>query len=287
MAITPEQRLDRRKFVGSSDAPAIAGVDPYSSRLAVFMEKVYEVADIDNKGPVARGNRYEDVLLDWAAEELGVEVEKNVSVRHPTDLIHAANLDGRVRGKKEGIEAKFTGLAELFGPEGSDDIPEKVLVQTHHQMYCDDLEIVWVPVLLARFGRPVEVMYKVERNDALIEAIVARNHEFWESFVLPKIPPPLEDPPPLDVIRRVQRTAGAVVSLDASLVEKWEAAKRIKKDAEKAEEAAKAAVLAALGDAEIGDYGDPDKRLTYFQGDRAGYAVAPTKVRTPRLQKRF
>lgn len=284
--ITPEQRAERRNFIGSSDAPAILGVDPYKSRLSVFMEKVFDVDDIKNEGQVARGNRWEAPLLDWAEEKLGVTIERNVSVKHPTDIICAANLDGLVVGRPEGVEAKFTGLAEEFGEEGTDQIPEKVIVQGHHQMYVKDLELVWVPVLLARMGRPQEVMFRVGRNEDLITYMVEREHEFWERHVLPKIPPPLDGPPALDVIKRIRRIEGEVVPIDPDLVAAWEAAKIAKKAAEESEESAKSAVLASLGDAEIGDYGDPSRWLTYLEQNRAGYTVKPTSFRVARISRR-
>lgn len=288
MAITAEQRQERRGWVGSSDAPAIAGVDSWRSPVAVFLEKVFDIEDLPNKGPIARGNRYESVLLDWAQEELGVEIERNVSARHPADLICAANLDGRFlrNGGRFGVEAKVTSLGSEFGEPYSDDIPDRILVQTAHQMYVDNLDGVYVPVLLARFDRPQEEMFFVERDEDLIAAVVAKNHAFWEGHVLPRIPPPLDGLPALDVIKRIRRTEGAVVPVDPVLVEAWEAAKINQKLAENQEKAAKSALLAALGDAEIGDYGDGRQWLTYFEQNRAGYTVKPTSFRVARLQKR-
>jgi hypothetical protein len=66
----------------------------------------------------------------------------------------------------------------------------------------------------------------------------------------------------------------------------WEAAKLAKKAAEDSEESAKSALLSALGDAEIGDYGDSAKWLTYFTQNRAGYEVKPTSFRVARISKR-
>lgn len=285
--ISQEERQARRGFIGSSDAPAIARVDPWASPLAVFLEKVYEVEDLPNKGPIARGNRYESVLLDWAQDELGVEIERNVSVRHPTIAFHGANLDGRVRGRREGVEAKVTSLPDEFGEDGTDQVPERVIVQAHHQMDCADLDLVWVPVLLSRMGRPQEVMFRVDRNEDLIAAIREANREFWEAYVLPKVPPPLDGPPALDVIKRIYRVAGAVVPIDSALVQSWEEAIKERKIAERLESAAKSAVLASLGDAEIGDFGHPSKWLTYYSQHRSGYTVEPTDYRVARISKRY
>lgn len=285
MAITPEQRIARRRFIGSSDAPAIAGVDEHRSPMAVYLEKVFEVADLPNAGPIARGNRYEPVLLDWAAEELGVEVERDIFV--PSwDGINSCNLDGRVKGKREGVEAKFTGMGAEFGEPMTDQVPDRVIIQAHHQMYVAELDLVWVPVLLARFDRPAEVMYRVERNDDLVRAVVEMNRKFHVDYILTKTPPPLSGPPALDVIRRIQREPGTVVAIESELVRAWEAAKERKKLGEREEGSAKAALLAALGDAEVGDFGDPEKWFTYYEQKRDGYTVAPTTFRVPRMKRR-
>lgn len=285
MAITAEQRNERRWFLGSSDAPAVAGVDPWRTPMAVFLEKAFDVADLPNKGPIARGNRYEAALVDWASEELGVEIERNVRVTH-ADGICAANLDGRVKGQRVGVEAKVTSLADEFGEAWSDQIPDRILVQTHHQMYVADLDAVWVPVLLARHGRPQEEMFRVERNDDLISAIVTRNHSFWNDHVLPSVPPPLGGEPCLDVVKRIRRAAGRIAAIDPELVYLWEAAKLSAKEAAKAEELAKSALLVAVGDAEAADYGDEQRWLTYFEQKRSGYFVKPTTFRVLRDAKR-
>lgn len=281
--------------MGSSDAAAICGVDEDRSRFDVFAEKVYGLDEIPVKeGPIARGNRYEPLLLDWAEQEMGVRIERNVSVRHP-DGIRAANLDGlivRVAGHRsddgrQGVEAKFTSLSHKFGEAGTDEIPEKVLVQAHHQMLVADLELVWVPVLLARFGRIGEEMFKVRRNEDLIRAIVAMEDEFWETYVLPKIPPPADPPPALEVLKRIRRVPGSVAVLDPVLVELWEDAKLGAKIASEREEATKAKVLASLGNSEAGDYGDSEKWLTYYRQSRIDVDAKALKIARPDVYEEF
>lgn len=295
--ITPEQRLARRNHIGSSDIAALAGCDPWKSRLAVFLEKVYDVEDIPRKGPIARGNRYERALLDFAQEELGVELQRDVHVQHPEIDHIAVNLDARVIGRREGVEAKTANISakgadtatffDEYGDPGTDIVPDRVLCQTHLQMDAADLEVVHVPVLLARFGRLEENMYRVERNEDLILSLREIAEEFWQAYVLPKIPPPTDGPQALDVIKRIHRTSGRVVDIDPALVLDWRQKNAARLAAEKEEKAAQSVVLASLGDAEIGDYGDPEKWLTYFEQQRAGYVVEPSKYRVTRLSKRF
>lgn len=287
--ITAEERQARRNRVGSSDIAAIAGCDPFKSPLAVFLEKVYDVEDLPQKGAIARGNRYERALLDFAQDSLGVELQRDVHVQHPTVEHIAVNLDARLTGPRcrEGVEAKTTNFSEEFGEPGTDVVPDRVLCQAHLQMDAADLEIVWVPVLLARFGRLEESIYRVDRNEDLIMTLRNLAEEFWHEYVLPKIPPPADGPPALEVIKRIRRTEGTVVAVDSLLVTNWRAKNAVRLAAEKEEKAAQSAVLAALGEAEIGDYGDPDKVLTYFEQKRAAYSVAESTYRVARLSKRF
>jgi predicted phage-related endonuclease len=286
--ITPEQREARRRYMGSSDSAAICGEDEDKTGFDVFAEKVYGLEELPAKeGPIARGNRYEKPLLDWMEEELGIELERNVSLVH-SDGIRAANLDGREKLQKRiGGEAKFTSLSHKFGEKGTDHVPNKVLIQTHHQMYVADLELVYVPVLLARFGRITEELFEVRRNEDLIKAIVEREQEFWESYVLPKVPPPLEAPPSLEVLKRIRRVPGSVVAIEPALVEEWEDLKLAAKIAGEKEEAAKAAVLAALGNAEAGDYGDPERWLTYFRQSRTDVDGKALKTARPDVFEQF
>lgn len=293
--ITAEQRLARRNHIGSSDIAAIAGCDPWKSRLGVYLEKVYDVEDLPNKGPVARGNRYERALLDFAQETLGVELQRDVHVQHPELEIIAVNLDARIVGRREGVEAKTANMAaktepgaffDEYGEPGTDIVPDRVLCQTHLQMDAADLEIVHVPVLLARFGRLEESMFRVERNEDLIKSLREMAQEFWETYVLPRVPPPLDGPPALDVIKRIRRTEGKTVAIDPALVAYWREKNTARLRLQKEEKAALAAVLAPLGDAEIGDYGDGEQVLTYFEQHRGGYSVDATTYRVPRLSKR-
>lgn len=262
MPISPDQLARRRERIGSSDSPPIVGVYPWKNAYDVFLEKTQAVADSPgNKEAVEIGNAFERPLLEWAGRELGVEVLQNVSAVAPHDAIMAANHDGLVVGKPQGLEAK-TGTGTDYGREGTDEVPERVIVQCQHQMFVSELELVWVPVLIARFDRLERVMYKVKRNDRLIDYIVERDHAFWENHVLAGVPP-ADLLPSLETLRRVRRIPELVAEVPAPLVEAWREAHAAKKAAEGAADEAVRALVAAFGEAEAGDYGDPRKVLTY------------------------
>jgi predicted phage-related endonuclease len=108
--------------------------------------------------------------------------------------------------------------------------------------------MVCVPALLGGRGR---VLYVVRPNADLQAIILERCMEFWERCVLTDTPP--DGLPTLDVARAMRRREGKRVAVQQDVVSKWRdmdaAAKRAQDEADEA----KAAVLAAIGDAEIGE----------------------------------
>lgn len=288
--ITAEQRELRRDRVGSSDTPTILGVDPYRTVADVYCEKVYGLSEIDNEA-VRLGNLFEAPLIAWAAEELGLDdVEVNASLSHAGGIL-AANLDGLSRKHRCIIEGKVTGLSELWGAEGTDEIPDRVIAQALHQVECADsagieVDVVWVPVLLARRDAPKVALYRVPRNDDGQKGIVELGHNFWEVYVRPRCPPP-NRLPSLDTLKRIRREPRSSVTVDPALVVALEAAKEAKKKAGEAEDAAEEALLAAMGNAEAADFGHPREHYTYLEQARANVDVKRLRLLRPDIFNAF
>ena len=266
MPITPAQLEQRKKSIGSSDMPALMGVDAYKNAADVYHAKVGNVPDYLDDEEVNEaaeaGNYLEPSVLAWASAQLGVKIRKN---QRRVKGYFAANLDALIVGRREALEAKTTGLynpmffAEDWGDPGTDEVPPRVKVQAHHQMLCADLERVWVPALINGKGL---VLYRLERSDYLIGEIEEVGIHFWEEHVLKRIPP--EDVVPnLDTIKRLTRQPTKTVELDDRLFLAYLEAKEAAKLAAKDLDEKKAAVLDALGDAEMGE--SNVGTLTYYE----------------------
>jgi predicted phage-related endonuclease len=186
--------------------------------------------------------------------EIGRKFDRQQWVLHPSGLL-SATLDG-VRLDGEGdpfiVEAKTTSLTEGWGEPGTDAVPEKVLIQVHHQFLCvgPTVRVCYIPVLLIGYRGAEVQLYKVYRNDRLCEIVEAAGLAFMAS-VKNHTPPP--EPPSLEVVERIQRTPKKAVTIHEELVERWLSAKAIEKSAAEQCEAARRDLLAALGDAEIGE----------------------------------
>jgi len=284
MPITAEQRATRARYLGSSDAPAVLGVDPWRSAADVYMEKVYGVEEARGEA-LDRGNDFESGLVAWAARQLGREIAEEQP--EYVDGILICHPDAILAGeRREGVEAKTTSLPKEYGAEGTDQVPERVIVQAHVQMHCARLEVVWVPVLLAEFDRLARRLYRVERNDDLVRAVVDGCSLFWRDHVEAKVPPVGSLPSP-EVLKRVRREPESWAAVDPDLVSRYEAAHESLKAAEFDKGNAWSELVAAAGDAEGIDYGDPEYVYTYRKQNRNGIDAKALRRDQPRIAEKY
>lgn len=280
MAITPEQRIRRKQYIGSSDAPAIMGVSEYQNAADIYHAKTGDLSEASNDAMDA-GNRLESVVLDWAEQQIGKTFIRNYM--HINGR-RAANLDGMGRDGPFIVEAKTSGICGPRNPaydlaeEDDAGLPADVIVQVHHQFAVLGVEfrLAYVPVLIGGFGFK---MYTINRCDELADEIAAEGERFMQDHVIPRIPPS-DVTPSLDVIKRLKREPNKIVSVSDELVQTFIAQNLLKLQAERDAKAAQAELLAAMGDAEGATYSGGS--LTYLESHRKGFTVQATTFR--RLQ---
>lgn len=258
--ISELQRETRKQYAGSSDAAAICGIDPYRSAGDVYLEKTGQAEGFAGNTNTERGNLLEPVLLTWAEQKLGSPLSRDQMCVDASGLL-CTNFDALIGGDAS-VEAKTATDAMEWGDEGTDQIPERHVVQAHHGFACrPSLRVCWVPVLLPGYRSLDFRMYRVDRNDELADAIAERCGHFMLHHVKLGIPPD-DFKPSLEVLKRVRRKLNKVVPIADALVDRYIAAKAAAKQADDDAEEAQAAVIAALGDAEGGTFGD-GRTLTY------------------------
>src|SRR5258706_11782640 len=109
--ITPQQLEQRRKFLGASEIAAALNLDPYRSSYDLWLEKTNRAEGFEGNEHTERGNLLEPVLLTWASAKVG-------ELEYPDTIISGnlcANLDGRVKGKRENVEGKTGVETEEWG----------------------------------------------------------------------------------------------------------------------------------------------------------------------------
>lgn len=281
MSLTPDQLAIRKKCIGASEAAAVLGLSPWESPADVYWRKVGDPEPEKASEAMERGIALEPMLVEWARRQLRLPVSQ-VLTECPTTLDERRPIgvtpDGIIirAGKwNEGVEAKTSSEPTLWGEPGSEEIPEQYIVQAQTQMEVMGFERVWVPVLILGF-RPETRLYCVNRNEELGAEIASRVTAWWNNHVIRRVPPE-PGPPPVDFLKRLRREPKSTVMLGqqaVELVDEWEKAKALAKEAEERESTAKAAVLSLLGidnPAEAGVL--PDGRTITFMQQRSAPGI--------------
>lgn len=254
--LTERQRKIRQTGIGSSDAAAIMGRDPYRTPWDVWAEKTGQVEDNPNAGEAAEiGAALEPAIVALAARRLGVKAVKAKSTFVRGHL--RANVDAMVGEARRGspiIEAKRTHVLDGWGEDGTAEVPERVLLQVHHQMWCTDSQLAYVACLASGFRDRLTV-HPIRRDEALVRQIVAECEDFWKHHVRTLVPP-ARSSGSLETLAGVLRKPGKVGEVDAYLVARLVRAREAAARAENDYDALKAEVLTALGDAENAQAGD-------------------------------
>jgi len=287
--ITVEQRDARQSHIGGSDAPVIAG--EIGSRYDLWLEKTGQLRPGKQNAAMVAGSYLERGLVDWAADEIGVEIVRDVPTLVHSDGVRAANLDGLVPAEAI-VEAKLSGFmsgrvfeGELWGTPGTDQVPPRVVLQCQHNMmvasdyYGAPIRKAYVPAGLVGVGLS---LYVVQWSDRLADLLADLEGDFWNSNVLARVPPE-DTTPTIDTLRRAIRVTGKTAPLSVPAVERWLHARAQAGQWDKEKDAAFGALLAELGDAEIGE--SPLGKLVYREEQRPGYVVGPKAFRMPRWTK--
>jgi len=283
MPITAEQKIERRKHIGSSDMAAILGLDPWRSAYDVWLDKKGMLVDAPETDAMYAGNRFEAGVLEFAEEQLGALLRNETRAVEGTPLV--SNIDAVVEKSDDPVEGKTVGLfhpsSEWWGDDGTDQVPDRVIVQSHVHIMATNRAVCHVPAFIGGRGF---CMFEVPRNDKLVEIIGQRAVEFWDANVQGDVPPE-NSRASLQVVKLVRRQPKKVVSIDPELVAKWLEAKDALKESTEAKQQAEADVLAAMGDAEAGLCGERGA-VTYYETTRKAYSVDETTFRTLRHKKK-
>lgn len=185
----------RRNGIGSSDAAAAVGLNPYKSQLALWMEKtgrddLFAPIDVnDESTPVYWGTLLEPIVAASYVKRTGNRVRKvNAVLQHPDHAWMLANLDREVVGVPEVqiLECKTAGVqgARLW----KDGVPEYVVLQVQHQLAVTGKRAADVAVLIG--GQELQI-HRIKRDDLLIERLIQLEEVFW-GYVQSDVAPPVD-----------------------------------------------------------------------------------------------
>lgn len=257
-----ELPVDRRTFLGGSDAAAVFGVSQWSTPLDIYLRKRGEMpetgrdADPMRERIFKRGKRLEPVVLEMAAEEWNLKVTKAstpaaqnryVDPEHgflacevdfewlvTNEIADALGLPDELVGTIQNGEIKTVHpfAAGKFGEDESDEVPIEYAAQAMHGLMITGREVCLFAVLV---GADNLSRYLVRRDEETIAAMREKEVAFWVHHVEAGVPPaPLNIP---DVYHLFRRDIGTQIQATAEmldLVEKLKYAKATVKGGEDA-----------------------------------------------------
>ncbi|WAR44691.1 YqaJ viral recombinase family nuclease [Methylomonas rapida] len=175
----------RKRGIGSSDAAAAVGLNPYKSQLELWLEKTGRDGNLpkadphDEESPAYWGNILEPIVAAHYTRRTGHRVRRiNAVLQHPHPGLSwmLANIDREVIGADDVqiLECKTAGIngARLW----KEGVPEYVQLQVQHQLAVTGKASADVAVLLG--GQHLEI-HRIQRDGQAISLKACRfRHAF-------------------------------------------------------------------------------------------------------------
>jgi putative phage-type endonuclease len=267
---TAEERAawleERRQGIGASDVGVLFGVSPYGSLLSLYADKVGTPAEnIGSSIAMRLGHELEEFVLKLAGEETGYKYEHNTRSISLAGSVVRATPDAFVTDKSRkdigfGVaDAKVVG-AHNVGEWLDGGIPLDYALQLQTQMLvCGASWGVLAALLLGT--KQGFIWHRVEADIQLQQMIRDRATWFWETHVLPRVPPEADDHPATDraLSSLHPNDNGMLIKLGEPLAHAardLEAADQELKAVQKRIALRKNQLRLALGDATFGEFAD-------------------------------
>lgn len=176
----------RKNGIGGSDAGAVCGLNPYSSPMKVYFDKISDdVIDIDNES-MRQGRDLEQYVAERFMEATGKKVRKsNVIYGNKEYPFMFANVDRLVVGEGVGLECK-TASAYSADKWNDGNIPPHYLIQCFHYMAVTGAKAWYIAVVI--LGKEFKYA-KIERDEELIQNLIKIEKDFWENHVMKRVMP--------------------------------------------------------------------------------------------------
>lgn len=171
----------RRKGIGGSDAPVIAGLSPWQSPYGLWLEKVSERQSNSDAEYLQMGHLLEPVVAEEFGRRHDVEVHTAPvllrSVEHPFMQANVDRLVGPLDGLLGGLEVKTT----TRGDDWEDDTPPlRVQAQNLHYMAVTGYEQWWTAVLIGGQGGFRILTFHTEFTEKAANTLVELEADFWD-----------------------------------------------------------------------------------------------------------
>jgi predicted phage-related endonuclease len=213
--------MDRKTYIGGSDAAAVLGLSDWSTPLDVYYRKRGEDKTDTKPDPMRekrlrRGKLMEPVVVQMLQDEAPITITRRSTDDAPNRLVDqdcdflAAEIDFEwtvtpgmraylakewdidvpedLIGSTQNGEVKTVHpfAASIFGQSGTDEIPLDYAAQAMHGLMITGRALTLFPVLV---GSDSLLLYMVKRDEDTIKGMRDRLVRFWLDNVLAGVPP--------------------------------------------------------------------------------------------------
>lgn len=191
----------RNKGIGGSDAAVVAGLNKYKSPFTLYLEKTGRVVSdeiyiTDEDGAFLSGSEAayfgnaneEKVAAEFTLRSKLKVRRDNRMMAHPKYPWMIANIDRRVVGTNEILECK-TASEYLKGEWEGEELPQQYYIQGMHYLAVTGAKAVWFAVLI---GGNKFVYKRIERDEEVIDHLIAIEKDFWENHVMTGFAPAID-----------------------------------------------------------------------------------------------
>ncbi|MFU8928120.1 YqaJ viral recombinase family protein [Acinetobacter puyangensis] len=198
------KRMDRQQWlqvrkqgIGSSDAATACGLNPHQSMLELWLIKTgriatpAEYAQDKSYSPLYWGQQLEPLIARYYQQKTGHKIRRvNAVLQHadPDKSFMLANLDYSVVGSDDVQVLECKSVGEWGVKHWREGVPLYVLIQVQHQLAVTGKQAAHVCALIC--GHEAKI-YKVQRNEVVIQRMIASERIFWDC-VEKDIPPSVD-----------------------------------------------------------------------------------------------
>lgn len=181
-------RACRTTGIGGSDVSGIFGLSKWTTPYQVWVDKVDPSDEPDvTEGPMYWGRVLEPVVRDEFARVTGLTVTIPGTLRSVRWPWMTCNLDGLC---SDGAIYEGKTVRDFAAREWSDgQVADHAELQAQHNMAVTGAPGCHVACLIG--GSNLVIRY-VDRDDELIETIVAHERKFWHDYVQAGVEPPVD-----------------------------------------------------------------------------------------------
>jgi|TARA_Y100000310_G_scaffold257668_1_gene265779 putative phage-type endonuclease len=287
--ISREEWLEwRMKGIGGGDAPAVLGVDPFTSPFSLYCYKLGITEPKEETERMEWGNILEPIVADQYAKKTARELKiEPFILQHPEFPFALANLDRVILP----IDDRGPGILEIKTTSSykalnwKSDAPLAPQVQLHHYLAVTGFK--WGSIAVLVGGQQL-IWIDYDRNDLFIEALLREEAKFWDRIERKDPPEPDALPATTEALKALYpQESGETMELPpeaAVWAHALETAKSFKKTAEESIIEYENKIKALMKDATWG-IAPSGEKFSYKHWERPAYEVKANSGRTLRRIK--